>query len=210
MLLMANNVEDYLLVIWEHLEAFGRVLEKDISKRLKISAATASEYLSKLTEQGLISRNGRDILLTQKGVRRTVPLVRMHRVVEVFSYKILEVPWEDVHASVMELEHHFKGERGEKLFKNIGSPDACPHGNPVMPTTVQKEISASEAPEGSYLIVRTANEEEDFLKELSSLGIFPGSRISLVNGDEIEIDSDYGTMKLDKYRSLALRVSKIA
>lgn len=207
---MANNLEDYLLVIWEHLEAFGTVFEKDICRRLGISAATASEYLSKMTSDGLITRNGRDISLTSRGTRMAVPLVRMHRVVEVFSYKVLEVPWEEVHASVMELEHHFKGERGEKLFKNIGSPEACPHGNPISPTSVKKELNASEAMDGIYTIVRTANEDEEFLKELSKAGIFPGRKIRLYNGDLVEIDSENGTMKLDKYRSLALRISKIA
>ncbi len=207
---MANNLEDYLLVIWEHLEAFDRVLEKDISRRLKISAATASEYLGKLTAEGLITRNGRDIALTQKGARRAVPLVRMHRIVEVFSYKILEVPWEDVHASVMELEHHFKGERGEKLYKNIGSPGTCPHGNPVAPTSIQRELAASEAAEGTYVMLRTANEEEKFLKELSNLGIYPGTRIKLYNDEDVEIDGENGTLKVDRYRSQALRLSRIA
>lgn len=207
---MANNVEDYLLVIWENLEAFGSVLEKDISRRLRISAATASEYLGKLTAEGLIRRNGRDILLTQKGNRRTIPLVRMHRIVEVFSYKLLEVPWEEVHSSVMELEHHFKGEKGENLYRNIGSPDACPHGNPVAPARVQKEIIASEADDGSYIMVRTASEEDRFLKELGRLGIYPGTRISLHNGDRVEIENDAGTLKMDKYKAQGLRISKIA
>lgn len=207
---MANNVEDYLLVIWENLEAFGNVMEKDISRRLRISAATASEYLGKLTAEGLIRRNGRSITLTQKGTRRTIPLVRMHRIVEVFSYKLLEVPWEEVHASVMELEHHFKGEKGEKLYRNIGSPEACPHGNPVVPTLVQKEIIASEAEDGNYTVVRTANEEDRFLKELGKLGIYPGAKISLFTGERVEIETETGTMKLDRYRSQALRISKIA
>lgn len=207
---MANNVEDYLLVIWEYLEAYGMILEKDISKRLNISAATASEYLNKLESEGLISRKGRDIFLSQKGVRRTVPLVRMHRIVEVFSYKILEVPWEDVHTSVMELEHHFKGERGENLYRNIGHPDACPHGNPVNPTAGQREIIASEAPEGKYIMVRTANEDGKFLRELSSAGIFPERPVKIINGDMIEFEGENGNIVLDHFRSQALRISKIA
>lgn len=207
---MANNLEDYMLVIWEYLEAYGKVMEKDISRRLGISAATASEYLSKLTADGLISRNGRDIFLTQKGVRRTVPLVRMHRIVEVFSYKILEVPWEDVHSSVMELEHHFKGERGDKLYKNIGKPEACPHGNPVNPTVVPREIIASEAEEGKYMVIRTTDEDAEFLKTLINAGVMPGSPIRIFNSETVEVEGENGRLRLDPYRVHALRVSKIA
>lgn len=207
---MANNAEDYLLVIWEYLEAYGKVLEKDISRRLKISAPTASEYLVKLMTDDLIMKNGREILLTKKGLGKTLPVVRMHRVVEVFSYRILEVPWEEVHASVMELEHLFKGERGEKLFKNLGYPEACPHGNPVNPVNNDKEVNASSAPEGTYRVLRTTNEEESFLKSLSHAGIFPGKTVKILNGEVVEIEGENGLLKLDHYKSMALRMSKIA
>lgn len=52
---MRLNREDYLLVIWEFLESFDKVTEKELANRLKISPPTAYEYLTKLSDEGLIN-----------------------------------------------------------------------------------------------------------------------------------------------------------
>lgn len=206
---MANNKEDYLLVTWEFIETIGRVSEKDIARRLKISAPTASEYISKLESDGLLTKNGRDVNFTPKGIRKTVPMVREHRIVEVFAYKFLEIPWEDSHSSVMELEHLFHGEKGEKLFKNIGKPDTCPHGNPVNPLVTHKEVSASIAEPGQYKLNRVSFEDRRLLREMSSIAAFPGVTLEVLNEDDIRIESENGSMKLDPFTSYALKLTKV-
>lgn len=203
---MPNNKEDYLLVTWEYLETIGRVSEKDIARRLKISAPTASEYVSKLAEDGLISKNGRDINFTPKGLRKAVPIVREHRIVEVFAYRFLEVPWEDSHSSVMELEHLFHGDKGEKLYKNIGRPETCPHGNPVNPSEIRKELSVSLAEPGKYILNRVSFEDRRLLKELASISAYPGSRVEVLVDSNTRIETDNGEIKLDPFTSYALKL----
>lgn len=206
---MPNNKEDYLLVTWEFLETIGRVTEKDIARRLKISAPTASEYVTKLEKDGLIKKNGRDLGFTTSGYRKVVPMVREHRIVEVFAYKFLEIPWEDSHSSVMELEHLFHGEKGEKLFKNIGKPETCPHGNPVNPLVTHKEVSASLAEPGHYKLNRISFEDRRLLKEMSSIAAFPGATLEVLNDDSIRIESENGSMKLDPFTSYALKLIRV-
>lgn len=206
---MPNNKEDYLLVTWEFLETIGRVTEKDIAKRLKISAPTASEYISKLESDGLLAKNGRDLSFTTKGMRKTVPIVREHRVVEVFAYKFLEIPWEDSHSSVMELEHLFHGEKGEKLFKNIGKPETCPHGNPVNPSEMGKEISASLAEPGTYTLNRISFEDRKLLKELANISAYPGTTLQVISDDTVRIATENGEIKLDPFTSYALKLTKV-
>ncbi len=205
---MANNKEDYLLVTWEFLETIGRVSEKDIARRLKISAPTVSEYVAKLEQDGLLRKNGRDLNFTPKGYRAVIPIVREHRIVEVFAYKFLEIPWEDSHSSVMELEHLFHGSKGENLYKNIGRPDACPHGNPVNPSDIKREVSVSLAEEGRYTLNRISFEERRLLKELANISAFPGSSVSVINDGSIRLQSENGEVVLDPFTSYALKLIK--
>src|SRR5579875_2392402 len=163
---MTLNREDYLLVIWEYLEAFGKASEKDLAQRLKISAPTAHEYLEKLSQEGMILKTRGDLTMTRKGRSLAAELVRMHRISEVFAFRFLEVPWEETHSAVMELEHIFKGERAEKLFKNLGQPPSCPHGNPTEPYSKVKEIPLNIADPGKYRIVRITYEDSGLLRDM--------------------------------------------
>lgn len=203
---MPNNKDDYLLVIWEYLESLGKVSEKDISVRLNLSPPTVWEYLGKLEKDGMIKKNRREIRFTPTGYKTAIPLVRMHRITEVFAYKYLEVPWEDTHSSVMELEHLFEGERGEKLFKNLGYPDSCPHGNPTDPVRKIREISASYAEPGEYTIQRVSLEEHSFLKELASVSAFPETKVRVEKGDYIEVETQNGSFKLDQFTAQSLKL----
>ncbi|MFG1520099.1 MAG: metal-dependent transcriptional regulator [Thermoplasmataceae archaeon] len=203
-----RNRQDYLLVTWEYLESFENVSEKDIASRLGITAATASQYISALVDEGLLYRDGRSISFTLTGRRMTVPLVRMHRVSEVFAYRFLEVPWEDSHASVMELEHLFSGEKGEKLFKNLGRPLTCPHGNPTNPVERIPGISASLLQAGKYKVSRVVFEDRNLLKKLASIEAFPEREIVLNTVDGATIQSQVGEIKLSPSEAQALILVK--
>lgn len=203
---MANNREDYLLVIWEFSESFGFARERDIVKRLKISAATASEYLKKMEDEGIITRDGRRIRLTEKGEKLAIPVVRTHRIVEVFSHQLLETPWEDAHSSVMELEHLFSDKKGEVLYRHLGEPDVCPHGNPINPIEKRDEIRASEAKPGVYIFLRTTYEDGNFLRSLSEAGIIPGEEVE-VRPDQT-IKGPRGILTSDARELDALRLIK--
>lgn len=205
---MRLNREDYLLVIWEFLESFDKVTEKELANRLKISPPTAYEYLTKLSDEGLINKEGKKISFTAAGRTLTRDLVRMHRISEVFAYRFLEVPWEETHASVMELEHIFSGARGEILFKNLGRPELCPHGNPVDPEVRFKEIPLMIADEGSYTVKRVVFEDQPLLRDLASINALPGTLVNVHRGDSLEVDNDHGTLKIPHAVSMSLRLSR--
>ena len=206
--IMTLNREDYLLVIWEFLESFDRISEKELANRLKISPPTAYEYLTKLSDEGLINKEGKKISFTPMGRNMARELVRMHRIAEVFAYNFLEVPWEETHASVMELEHIFSGKRGEVLFKNLGKPEACPHGNPIDPEVRFKEVPLLLADDGQYTVKRVVFEDQDLLKSLASINALPGTVLSVHRGEALEVDNEYGTLKVPHPVSMSLRLSR--
>ncbi|MCL4341909.1 MAG: metal-dependent transcriptional regulator [Candidatus Thermoplasmatota archaeon] len=206
---MTLNREDYLLVMWEFIESFGSITEKALADRLKISPPTAHEYLQKLTDAGLIIKKRGDIRFTPDGHRQAIDLVRMHRVTEVFAHRFLEIPWEDTHSSVMELEHLFSGDKGDKLFKNLGNPETCPHGNPTDPLRPEVEVSLTLAPEGKYIFKRISFEERDILRSLSSLNCLPGTWVEIIKSpDEFVMVTENGEIKIPENLSLAVRLSR--
>lgn len=205
---MRLNREDYLLVIWEYMESFDKITEKQIANRLRISPPTAYEYLTKLAEEGFINKDGKDISFTLNGKRATRQLVRMHRISEVFAYNFLEVPWEDTHASVMELEHIISGKRGEALFRKLGSPETCPHGNPTDPDVKFREIPLMLAEEGEYVVRRIVFEDQNLLGKLASINALPDTHVKVYRGDDLVIENDHGTLKIPHTLSTSLRLSK--
>lgn len=202
------NREDYLLVIWEFIESFDKVSEKELATRLGISPPTAHEYLIKLSEDGLVDKDGKKISFTYAGRNAALKLVRMHRISEVFAYRFLEISWEDTHAAVMELEHIFSGDRGEKLFKNLGYPDSCPHGNPTDPDIKIREVPLSIAPEGKYQIKRIVFEDRGLLRELASIDAIPGTQVQVIRGDDLRIENQNGELKVPYNITMSLRLYK--
>lgn len=205
---MRLNREDYLLVIWEFLESFDAVTEKQIATRLEISPPTAYEYLTKLSDEGLLNKEGKKISFTLAGKKAARDLVRMHRISEVFAYRFLEVPWEDTHASVMELEHIFNGERGEILFKNLGRPEQCPHGNPTEPDMKMRETPLLIAEEGEYILRRFVYEDQSLLKSIASIGALPGTTVRVHRGDALEIENEHGHVSVPHNISMSIRLTK--
>lgn len=205
---MRLNREDYLLVIWEYMETFDGITEKQIANRLKISPPTAYEYITKLAHEGFINKDGKNISFTLNGKKTARELVRMHRISEVFAYRFLEVPWEDTHASVMELEHVISGKRGEILFKNLGRPETCPHGNPTDPDLKLREVPLMIAEEGEYTIKRLVFEDQNLLRKMSSINALPGTEVKVYRGDDLEIENEHGVLKIPHNLSLSLRLTK--
>ncbi|MEM0127588.1 MAG: metal-dependent transcriptional regulator [Thermoplasmatales archaeon] len=208
---MKHNKQDYLLTIWELKESLGFASEKTVSRRMGVSLPSAWEEIHRLENENIILFGRQGIEFTIKGLEIAKESVRAHRITEHFVYAYLEVPWDEVHRSVMDLEHDFTDKLLENLYRKMGSPKFCPHGNPIDPDARLYELYGSETGDGRYYFVRTALEDYDFLKNLMEGGALPGRTVRLEReekgihlvGDngEIFIPKDYerGIRLADKY-----------
>lgn len=202
-----NNSEDYLLVIYETHESFGRVSEKEVASRLGVSLPTAWEAIHKLEEQELITVERRGLSFTERGREHSSSLMRAHRIIESFAYSFLEIPWEDSDEAVMYLEHGFTGRTLETLHKNMGFPKACPHGNPITVNEKRTELKLSDAAEGTYQVGRIVYEERSFLKELANAGSKPGNTVRI--GKEAEkfwVEGENGEFKMEGEMAKGIRL----
>lgn len=175
-----NNEEDYIKTIYTLIEAFGSANEIGISSDLNVSMPTVSEYLNKLEAKNIIKKFNRKIYLTTYGLDLAAPIMIRHRISEVFAVKMLDVPWEESHDAVMDIEHSIDDLHFNKLRKNLGNPDRCPHGNPINikenPNIV--EFSINQVPEGRYKLSRIIYEENNLLKKFADASILPGQNLT--------------------------------
>ncbi len=204
---MKHNGQDYLLAIWELGESYGSANEKGVAERLGISLPSAWEGIHRLERENQLTVSKQGIKFTSEGYLSAMKMVRAHRITEYFVYSYLEIPWDEVHNSVMDLEHDFTEKLLDNLYRKMKSPGYCPHGNPVKPDKKMIEISASEAPEGKYYFVRPVLEEYSFLKRLLNAGSTPGKVVDIEKGGEsLYLIGENGEFKLPEKMEKTIRL----
>ena len=83
--MQSSSIEDYIKYIYQIQTLEKRVSTSCLAKKLKISPASVSEMLSKLSVMKLIKNTPyHGFVLTPKGENMAVKLVRKHRIIEVF------------------------------------------------------------------------------------------------------------------------------
>lgn len=203
-----NNEEDYIKSIFSLSEAFEVANENQISKDLNVSMATVSEYLSKLERKNLIKKEGRDIKLTREGYVMAIPVIKKHRISEVFAVKMLEVPWEYSHSAVMDIEHTIEDKYFDNFIKNLGNPIKCPHGNMIYNSLKIDDINLLQAVPGRYRISRIVYEDTAILKKMADLGMFPDTAVQLVDGENVVLSNSNGELKFSPSMLKTVRIVK--
>jgi DtxR family Mn-dependent transcriptional regulator len=182
---ITSNREDYLETIY-HLESEGKIpTTNEIAAHLKISHASVSENIKKLAKERLIDHLPyKGVRLTAKGKRLAIDVVRRHRLSERFLTDKLGVKWEESHVEAHKMEHGISKVVEDKMYKMLGEPKTCPHGNPVP----DKNGRIKEEP--SYpldqldkndkaRIVKIVDEEPKLLCYLATLGLMPRKTLKI-------------------------------
>jgi DtxR family transcriptional regulator, Mn-dependent transcriptional regulator len=180
---LTKTREDYLEIIF-HLESEGKnAATNEIASHLKISSASVSEHLRKLAKEGLISYQPyKKIALTPKGRKIALDVVRRHRLAERFLTDKLGVKWEEVHDEAHRLEHDISKVVEDKMYKMLGEPETCPHGNPVPDQNGRIKEEPSKPlvdfeKDDKLRIVKITDEEPKLLCYLATLGLMPKTHI---------------------------------
>ncbi|MCL5265680.1 MAG: metal-dependent transcriptional regulator [Chloroflexi bacterium] len=179
------KVEEYLEAIHK-LEQIDRpVRAHRLAECLKVSPPSVAEMLKKLCREGFVERTAdMGILLTEKGEKAAIGLVRQHRLWERFLTDVLGISWDKVHDDACRLEHVASPEVQEGLEKLLANPDTCPHGHPIPSKdgvyAQQNTVPLTNLGAGQRaLIVRISEEEPEMLHYLATLGLIPKIRIKI-------------------------------
>ena len=175
--------EDYLKAIF-HLEVeAGAATTSAVAGRVDVSPASASAMLRRLRETGLLATApGRAVTLTEHGRRHALSVVRRHRLVETLLARVLELPWDEVHAEAEVLEHVISPALEERIATFLGQPTHDPHGDPIPPRDGEHDEAWPDplevAPEGAtFRVERVSDRDSDALRYLDELGVRPGCRV---------------------------------
>jgi DtxR family Mn-dependent transcriptional regulator len=152
--------------------------------------------VGRLEADGYVSRGqDRSIAFTASGSAHAQAVVRRHRLIERFLTDVLGVPWDEVHEEAERLEHAMSPTLEARMLAAIGDADTCPHGHPInLGSRVEGVPLADVALGATVRVVRFENEAEDLLHYLRAVGIEPGLRATVVDGEpgEVRLRSDAG------------------
>ncbi|WP_213805657.1 metal-dependent transcriptional regulator [Granulicella sp. dw_53] len=184
----SESVDNYLKAILslggpgEH-----RVTSTALAERLGVAPASITNMLQKLAgamEPLVEYERHRGVKLSSAGKRRALEVVRHHRLIETFLYKVLDYPIEEVHDEAERLEHFISERFEERIAAKLGHPTIDPHGH-FIPTMegempAQASIVLTEVVDGgTFLIDSVDDRDAETLKALEAQGIKAGARLKV-------------------------------
>jgi len=174
--------EEYCETIFELGEDDVNVIQARIAERLDVSRPAVSEMMARMEAEGLISRDSREILLTDAGQTLAETVVRRHRLAECFLTDILGLSWADAHQEAGKWEHVISPLVEKAMMARLDDPTTCPHGNPIPGTAYVAPalVALDTIVVGDEFVVQRIPEELEFtdgmLDFLEQAAIVPGSR----------------------------------
>lgn len=128
-----ESVDDYLKAIYTlGGEERRRVGGSELASRLVVTPASVTNMLQKLAREpkSLVDyKNGEGARLSGAGRRRALEIIRHHRLVETFLYRVLDYPIEELHDEAERLEHFISERFEERVAAKLGNPTSDPHGH---------------------------------------------------------------------------------
>jgi DtxR family Mn-dependent transcriptional regulator len=179
------KIEEYLEAIYKVASREGAAKPAKLAEYMGLTLPTVAEMLRKLEEKKLIKRRQKtDFILTNKGKKEALKLIRKHRLSERFLTDILGLSWDKVHAEACKLEHVLSPEVEESLDKLLREPKSCPHGHPIPDSngviSAEKTCPLSElAPSQEATVISIQEENPEMLQYLATLGLLPEVKIKV-------------------------------
>jgi DtxR family Mn-dependent transcriptional regulator len=152
-----------------------------LAHQLGLSSPSVSAMTKRLEREHLLERPGpRGVRLTAQGERAALRVVRRHRLLETFLVRVLDVPWDEVHAEAELLEHALSDRLEERIDNALGHPTRDPHGDPIPSRDGSHDEDWGEclgdAPAGGrFRVERVSDRDSEALRYLGVLGVVPGA-----------------------------------
>lgn len=195
-----------------------RVSSTSLAERLGVAPASVTNMLQKLAASSspfVQYEKHHGVLLSAAGKRRALEVLRHHRLLETFLYKILNYPLEEVHEEAERLEHFISERFEERIAEKLGHPKFDPHGHciPAMDGKMPKQVSqplTDIEEDGAFVVESVSDEDALLLKKLEAHGITPGARLQVTKRSPEELVLRAGrpskTLHLSRALAGAIRI----
>jgi DtxR family Mn-dependent transcriptional regulator len=190
---MSVTADDLLKALFSAEIKGEKVAGTDLSELLGITPSGVTRLALKLAGEGMIEyQRYQGIELTRKGREAAAMLIRKHRLWEMFLFKVLKMPWEEVHTEAELLEHQTTDQMVERLDDFLGHPQYDPHGQPIpdrngkVPSS-KGQLRLSEVEPGkSYTVTRVSDRSQALINYFADIGLTLHARITVL--DKIGMD----------------------
>jgi DtxR family transcriptional regulator, Mn-dependent transcriptional regulator len=185
----SESVDNYLKAIFtlggSDSETPKRVTSNALATKLGVAPASVTNMLQKLAAAAnsfVEYERHRGVLLSPAGKRRALEVLRHHRLIETFLYKVLDYPIEELHEEAERLEHFISERFEERIAAKLGHPTFDPHGHSI-PTLegempLQHSIPLTEVlAAGTYIVDSISDRDAPTLRSLKSSGMTPGTKL---------------------------------
>lgn len=179
--------ENYLKAIyalWE--KSQESVNTNAIADKLQTKAASVTDMVKKLSDKKMLKyEKYKGVMLTDKGMKIAVSVVRKHRLWEVFLHEKLNFGWDEVHEIAEQLEHIDSPLLIDRLEEFLGFPAFDPHGDVIPGKNGEVKVSnfqvLSEVKVGANVIMSgVVDHSPSFLQYLDKLDLSLGVIFQLV------------------------------
>ena len=182
---LSRSAQDYLKQLYVLSRQDERVNTQALAGAMKVTPASATGMLRKLSELGLVQHTAyQGAVLTLDGERIALEMVRHHRLIEAYLHRALGYPLDEVHEEAERLEHVISELLEARMADFLGHPTHDPHGDPI-PTLdgtvpVREERPLTELGEGvRAAVVRIPDSDPAQLRALMAAGLTPGAGVSV-------------------------------
>ena len=194
MTMTSESVDHYIKAIYELEQAGTRAGTSALAEKLDVAPASVTGMLKRLSteESPLVEyESHKGAALTEKGKKVALKIIRSHRLLETFLFKVLDYSWDEIHKEADRLEHYTSDLFEERIDKKMGYPKFDPHGDPIPDINGEIPkmncIMIREMEEGqSGCIKRVQHSNPEMLRYFSNQGIIPGIEIYLEKKDPFE------------------------
>ncbi|MGE5251170.1 MAG: metal-dependent transcriptional regulator [Bacteroidota bacterium] len=184
--ILTESIQDYLKEIYELTVSGSPASTTELAARLGVAPASVTGMVQRLanaTPPLLVYRKHQGVTLTPQGERAALEVIRHHRLLETYLVQALGYSWDEVHEEASRLEHVISEDFEARIARALGNPARDPHGDPIpspdltMPIENTRPLSSLRPPERGT-ITRVNDENPDFLRHLTSIGLVPGAEVS--------------------------------
>lgn len=169
--------ENYLKAIYNLSQHENGATASKLSEKLKLKLPTINSMVNKLAEKELVEyRKYKGFVLTEKGQKYALDVIRKHRLTELFLVKVMGFGWEEVHDIAEEIEHIQIPAFFDKMDLILSNPKFDPHGTPIpdkngkIPKSTLKQLSNIEIGK-KIKFIAVSDSSTDFLSYLSRIGL---------------------------------------
>jgi len=206
---LSQSEENYVKEIF-HLSGRDKmkVSTNALAEKLAAKASSITDMLKKLGDKKLVSyEKYKGCVLTAKGEKIAVHIIRKHRLWETFLVNKLNFGWDEVHDVAEQLEHIQSSKLVDGIDRFLNFPKVDPHGDPIPDKDGNIDYQESKVPlsevsiDALVEVVQVNEDSFELLQYLDQINLSLGS--SIIVTERIAFDESI-MIELDNNHKLSL------